>query len=73
MDPSNLRDLERLATNKAARQKLALLRDFNPEASPGSSVPDPYYGGEDGFDQVLEICEAGCRHLLDRVRREHGL
>ena len=31
-------------------------------------VPDPYYGGADGFDQVFDICEAGCRGLLAEVR-----
>ena len=32
-------------------------------------VPDPYYGGPDGFEQVLDLCEAGARRLLDELRR----
>ncbi len=35
----------------------------------GSDVPDPYYGGPDGFEAVLDIVEEGCRELLDELRR----
>lgn len=73
MDTSNLRDLKGLARSQADRDKLSLLRDFDPDSPRGASVPDPYYGGVDGFDEVLDICEAGCRHLLAHVREEHGL
>ena len=37
---------------------------------PGRDVPDPYYGGADGFDRVLDLVEAGCLALLDELRRE---
>ncbi len=73
MDSSNHRDLMRLARTEGERSKVSLLRDFDPASERGSSVPDPYYGGEDGFDRVLDICEAGCRHLLERLRQEHEL
>lgn len=72
MDRSNLRKLEALAPTAEARAKLSLLRDHDPHAPPGSEVPDPYYGGEDGFDEVLDICLAGCRGLLERLRATHG-
>ena len=32
-------------------------------------MPDPYYGGSDGFDEVLDLVEAACRGLLAEVRR----
>ena len=72
MDKANLRDLTQLCRSAADRTKLSLLRDHDPESPNGSGVPDPYYGGDDGFDRVLDICEAGCRHLLERLRRDHG-
>jgi len=73
MDVSNRRSLLSLAPDDAARNKVSLLRDFDPESPPDSEVPDPYYGGSDGFDVVLDICLAGCRGLLEHLRREHGL
>lgn len=60
MDRQNLADLEALAPPDAA----ATLGLFIPEAE----VPDPYYGGEDGFERVLDMVEAGGRDLLDRLR-----
>lgn len=68
MDRSNLRRLRELAPDAAAAEKLSLLRDHGPPAERGQDVPDPYYGGPDGFDRVLDICEAGCRGLLAVVR-----
>ena len=73
MDSDNLRALERLAPDKAARGKVRLLRSFDPAAPHGAPVPDPYYGGDDGFEAVLDICEAACRGLLDHIAREHRL
>jgi protein-tyrosine phosphatase len=72
MDRSNLRDLHTLAPGPDARSRVALLRDFDPGSRPGSDVPDPYYGGDDGFDRVLDLCEAGCRGLLERLREAHA-
>jgi protein-tyrosine phosphatase len=72
MDASNLNDLTRLCRSSEDRGKLSLLRDFDPASPKGSSVPDPYYGGPGGFDEVLDICEAGCTHLLAHLRRENG-
>ena len=71
MDRSNHADLLRLAPTDEAAARIYLLRDFDEESPTGSEVPDPYYGGGDGFEQVLEICEAGCRGLLDYVRERH--
>jgi protein-tyrosine phosphatase len=73
MDTSNLRDLRETAPDAAALSKLALLRSFDPHAPPNAPVPDPYYGGEDGFDKVLDLCHAACAGLLAHIRREHGL
>ena len=64
MDRSNLHDLSASARSAADRAKLRLLRDFDPASRRGAEVPDPYYGGHDGFEEVLDICEAACRGLL---------
>jgi len=73
MDSANLDDLAELASDGAARQRLHLLRSFDPKTPNGADVPDPYYGGDDGFDDVLDLCLAACRPLLERIRREHAL
>lgn len=73
MDGSNLEELLARAPDAAARAKVALLRSFDPTASPGADVPDPYYGGPRGFEDVLEICERACAGLLVALRTQHGL
>lgn len=73
MDRSNYDDLSEMLPSAELKKKLHLLRAFDPAAPPGASVPDPYYGGDEGFDEVLELCFSACRPLLERVRREHGL
>ena len=45
LDTDNARDLRRRAPDDQAAEKIHLLREFDPAAPPGSSVPDPYYGG----------------------------
>ena len=70
MDRSNMRALRRLAPSEEAREKVRLLREFDP-ASAGAAdldVPDPYYGAAGGFDEVLDLVHAACAGLLDRIR-----
>lgn len=64
MDRANLRDLKSLAP-PGARAEVRLLRDFDPEGT--GDVPDPYYGGEDGFVNVYAMVERSCRRLLDEI------
>jgi protein-tyrosine phosphatase len=73
MDRDNLADLTRSAPDEAARTKLRLLRSFDPSALAGASVPDPYYGGAEGFDEVLDQCERACRGLIAWLRQEKHL
>jgi protein-tyrosine phosphatase len=63
MDERNRADLVALAESAEDRAKVALLRDFDPNASE-TSVPDPYMGGARGFEEVFELCEAACRGLM---------
>ena len=73
MDRSNRDDLLDLAPDAAARDKVAMLRDFDAEADPGADVPDPYYGGDRGFETVVDICERSCRAFLEALQRDHDL
>jgi protein-tyrosine phosphatase len=67
MDHQNLQRLSQLAGARTA-PPIVLLRSFDPTAAPGAEVPDPWGGGEDGFDEVLDQCERACRGLLAHVR-----
>lgn len=73
MDRSNLKALQRLSTAEQHRSKLYLLRHFDTEAGQDLDVPDPYYGGEDGFRHVLDICVRSCQSLLNHLRTRHDL
>ncbi len=73
MDQQNLDDLARSAPDAKARAKAWLLRSFDPNSPPGAAVPDPYHGGPEGFENVLDLCEAACEGLLAHLRREHQL
>ena len=73
MDRHNLAHILRMAGDQAARERVHLLRSFDPDASDDRDVPDPYYGGVHGFQRVLDICAAGCRGLLAHIRERHGI
>ena len=62
----------RIAPDDAARAKIRLLRDCDPKAPSDAEVPDPYYGGADGFDLVLDICMAACQGLLAELSQSGG-
>src|SRR3954470_2429704 len=70
MDGKNLADLQAMAPDEAARRKIRLLRSYDPASPAGADVPDPYYGGADGFDHVFDVCQSACAGLLEEVRRE---
>jgi protein-tyrosine phosphatase len=69
MDRSNVSALRRLAPDEGARAKIRLLREYDAVAVRDGTleVPDPYYGGPAGFDDVLDIVERACQGLLAEV------
>ena len=69
MDRDNYRVLSE-ARPAGAKARLRLYLDFAPELGE-REVPDPYYGGDDGFERVLDMVEAGARGLLAEIRRDH--
>lgn len=74
MDTENLADLRAHAAYwnppEAALAKIRLLREFDPQGGPGAEVPDPYYGGVEGFERVYEIVDRSCRGLLQRLEEQ---
>ncbi len=68
MDSENYENLLELAPSPEAIERLYLFRSFDSESQAGASVPDPYYGGPSGFDDVFDICEASCRGLLAHLQ-----
>ena len=70
MDSENRRDMLALAPDDEARAKVRLLREFDPAADGvvDLDVPDPYYGGDDGFEHVLDLVEAATRGLVASLR-----
>ncbi|MGD9887712.1 MAG: low molecular weight protein-tyrosine-phosphatase [Halothiobacillaceae bacterium] len=71
MDADNLAILQQLRASLAAenvRAHLGLMMDFaDAKASHPHEVPDPYYGGEAGFERVLDMIEAASEGLLERI------
>lgn len=69
MDAQNKEDLMNLARNNSIGE-ISLLSDYVP-SSMWKEVPDPYYTGN--FDEVFNIVEEGCSHLLQHILKQHQL
>ena len=67
MDTSNLKFLKQMG----AEEKLLLMRDFDFDATSSKDVPDPYYGGVEGFENVYEIVLRSSKGLLDHILNEN--
>jgi protein-tyrosine phosphatase len=70
MDSENMRALRALAPGREERAKVRMLREFDPASADQGDldVPDPYYGGDGGFDQVYDLVHAACVGLLERIQ-----
>lgn len=73
MDRENQANLLDSAPSDEAAARVALLRSYDPDSQGDPDVPDPYYGGPNGFDRVFEICESGCAALLAYIRETHRI
>lgn len=69
MDRENLRNIQQLAAKNPSSARIELYRTFDPEVSRGESaeVPDPYYGGQEGFDLVFDMVERTSKVLLKEL------
>ncbi len=75
MDRTNLADLRDVAPDGHVRDRAVLLRSFDPAVPDGHSaeVPDPYYGGPDGFADVYDLIHDACAGLLEHLVITHDL
>ncbi|MER6411607.1 low molecular weight protein-tyrosine-phosphatase [Streptomyces humidus] len=70
LDSGHLKALRRLAPTEKDAAKVRLLRSYDPAAVGDLDVPDPYYGGRDGFEECLEMVEEASAGLLASVRED---
>ncbi len=71
MDPDNLAILEDMRSPQSPAE-LGLLLDYCPKLN-SDTVPDPYYGGADGFEQVLDLLDTACRSFVDHVSKDSAI
>jgi protein-tyrosine phosphatase len=74
MDAQNLARVEQIAKGAGPTAEVRMLREFDEEAADDDrDVPDPYYGGPRGFEDVHDIVERACQRLFAHIRRDRGL
>jgi protein-tyrosine phosphatase len=66
MDDQNIKALESMARSQSDLAKICKLTDFSIEYS-YDEIPDPYYGGEAGFELTLDLIEDACKGLLNTI------
>jgi len=62
MDQSNFKDVLNLAPDDVAKSKVALI------LGPSKEVPDPYYGGQDGFEKVYHLLDQACEEIAIKIK-----
>ena len=72
MDEDNQGAMELLCPDARYLERIGYFMDFAAE-SPGRVLPDPYYGGPQGFERVLDLVETASVGLLAHLRTEHAL
>lgn len=69
MDNQNVRDLQSLAETEQQRDKIQKMTIYCPEFN-RDTVPDPYYGGDAGFELVINMLEKACANLIDALEQQ---
>lgn len=67
MDRENYENILALDINGDYSDKVKMMREFDPKADNDAEVPDPYYGGMDGFNNVFDIVQRSCENLLNEL------
>ena len=70
MDNQNILGLKQLTTNPTYIEKIHLMTDFSIQMS-ASEVPDPYYGGDKGFENVIDLLEDACEGLYREIKNRN--
>jgi protein-tyrosine phosphatase len=68
MDDENMDDLKNMARNENDLNKLSKMTDYCSDDCNYTEVPDPYYGGSEGFELVLDLLEDSCERLLEKLQ-----
>lgn len=67
MDTENYNNILKLASSKVDEEKVKLiLNEIEPNSN--SSVPDPYYGGDEGFENVYQMLNLACDKIISRLK-----
>lgn len=67
MDKANRQSLQGWTVTTEQDNKIHLMREFDSQGEPNLDVPDPYYGGPDGFISTFEIVKRSCEGLLEEL------
>ncbi len=67
MDASNKSNLEKLTQSPQQVKKIHMMREFDPQVESDLDVPDPYYGGMNGFEFVFQMIERSTQELLRQM------
>lgn len=71
MDKSNVKDINLLLTRKDQSAKIKKMRDFD-IIEPGADVPDPWYGGDESFEEVYRILDRSTGQLFQKLLEWEG-
>ena len=69
MDTSNYNNIVTLASSKTETKKVKLILNENPNIE-NKNVPDPYYGGDRGFEKVFTLLDEACEHIAKSLSHE---
>ncbi|MGM9709736.1 MAG: low molecular weight protein-tyrosine-phosphatase [Prevotella sp.] len=72
MDRENYHEVSAMAETQEERGKIHMMTDYATHHPDHSVVPDPYYGGDRGFELVIELLEDACQGLFQHIRQEAG-
>ncbi|MBT1702767.1 low molecular weight protein-tyrosine-phosphatase [Chryseosolibacter indicus] len=70
MDSSNFQNILRLPNSKNLQHKVKMMRDFDPFGE--GDVPDPYFGGETGFQEVFDILDRSMENLINHLQGQYS-
>ncbi len=68
MDTNNYNNVKKLAVTQEDVDKIHRMTDFSIDFSDQDHVPDPYYGGDDGFNFVMDLLEDAAKGLMKEVK-----
>lgn len=67
MDEQNIKQLSRLAKTEEKQAKIHKMTEFN-QTMEAENIPDPYYGGDKGFEHVIDLLEDACQGLFNKLK-----